>query len=81
MPVVISDETLRAAGLTEVDAPIEIACQMFDAGRLALWPAAKLAGMSRVEFEQALRERQISVYRMQVSNLVDDIAALDRLGI
>ena len=50
MPVVISDETLRQAGLTEREAVVEIACRLFDAGKLALWPAAKLAGMSRVEF-------------------------------
>jgi predicted HTH domain antitoxin len=81
MPVVISDETLRAAGLTERDALVEIACRLFDAGKLAIWPAAKLAGLSRVALEQALRERQIAVYRPEPGDLADDIAALDRLGI
>jgi len=81
MPVVISDETLREAGLTERDALVEIACRLFDAGKLALWPAAKLAVLSRVAFEQALRERQIAVYRPEPCDLADDIAALDRLGI
>jgi predicted HTH domain antitoxin len=51
MPVVISDETLRDAGLTEQEALVEIACRLFAAGRLALWPAAKLAGVDRVAFE------------------------------
>ena len=36
MPVVISDETLRAAGLSEREAAVEIACHLFDAGKLCL---------------------------------------------
>jgi predicted HTH domain antitoxin len=51
MPIVISDETLEQAGLTEREALIEIACRLFDVGKLHLWPAAKMAGLSRVEFE------------------------------
>jgi predicted HTH domain antitoxin len=81
MPVVISDERLRAAGLTEREALLEIACRLFGAGKLALWPAAKLAGVNRVAFEQALRERQIAVYRPEERDLADDLAALDTLGI
>jgi predicted HTH domain antitoxin len=81
MPLVISDETLRAAGLTEGGALVEFACRLFDADRITLWSAAKLAGLSRVEFEQALRERKIAVYRPQPSDLADDLMALDRLGV
>ena len=79
MPVVISDETLREAGLSEREAAVEIACRLFDAGKLALWPAAKLAGLRRSEFEQELRARQIPVYRPTVQDLADDLAALERL--
>jgi predicted HTH domain antitoxin len=81
VPLFISDETLQAAGLTEGDALVEFACRLFDAGRLPLWPAAKLAGLSRVAFEQALRERKIAEYRPKPSDLADDLRALDRLGI
>ena len=81
MPVVISDETLRDAGLNEREALIEIACRLFGAGKLALWPAAKLAGVNRVVFEQALHERQIAIHRPDERDLADDIAALDALGI
>jgi predicted HTH domain antitoxin len=81
MPVVISDETLRDAGLTERDALVEIACRLFGAGKLALWPAANLAGMNRVTFEKALSDRQIAVYRPDERDLADDIAALDALGV
>jgi predicted HTH domain antitoxin len=79
MPVVIPDEVLREAGLSERDAVVEIACRLFDAGRLALWPAAKLAGLSRSEFEQALGARKIPIYRPTVQDLTDDLAALEQL--
>ena len=81
MPLVISDEILREAGLTEGDALVEFACRLFDAGKMTLWSAAKLAGLSRVSFEQELRERKIAVYRPQSSDLADDLCAFDRLGV
>ena len=79
MPVVISDETLQQAGMTEREAVVEIACRLFDAGKLALWPAAKMAGLSRVEFESELMKREIPVYRPTLQDLKDDLATLERL--
>jgi predicted HTH domain antitoxin len=81
MPVVISDETLQQAGLTEREALIEIACRLFDIGKLHLWPAAKMAGMSRGGFEQELMNRKIPVYRPTLEDLADDMATLERLRI
>jgi predicted HTH domain antitoxin len=81
MPVVISDETLKQAVMTEREAVIEIACRLFDAGKLHLWPAAKMAGLSRVEFEQKLMNRMIPVFRPTIQDLLDDLAALRQLGI
>ncbi len=80
MPVIISDETLQQAGMTEREAVIEIACRLFDAEKLHLWPAAKLAGMSRVEFEGELIKRQIPIYRPTLEDLNEEMAALRRLG-
>ncbi|WP_435010855.1 UPF0175 family protein [Tundrisphaera lichenicola] len=79
MPVVISDETLKQAGLTESEAIVEIACHLYDAGKLTLWPAARMAGMNRSEFEQALMNRSIPVYRPTLEDLVEDVATLERL--
>ncbi len=79
MPVLIPDETLRAAGLTEREALIEIACRLFDAGKLHLWPAAKLAGLSRAEMEGELMSRKIAIYRPTMEDLAEDLATLNRL--
>lgn len=81
MPVTIPDEVLRQAGLTEREALIEIACRLFDAGKLALWPAAQLCGLDRVDFEIALADRGLAAYRPTPQDLRDDLATLDRLGI
>ena len=64
MPVIIPDETLKQAGLTENEALIEIACRLFDAGKLHLFPAARLAGLDRYAFESELISRGIAVHRV-----------------
>ncbi len=37
MPLVIPDDALREAGLSEREALIEFACHLFEAGKLHLW--------------------------------------------
>jgi hypothetical protein len=54
MPLVIPDETLQLAGMDEREAKIEIACRLFDAGKLTIGHAARLADLSVAEFEQQL---------------------------
>jgi predicted HTH domain antitoxin len=81
MPILtISDDRLKEAELTEDEALVEFACRLFDAGKLTLWSAAKLARLDRGAMEDALLERGISVYRPTPSDLVEDLATLDRLG-
>lgn len=63
MNVTIPDDIASQAGITAHEVMIELACRLFDGERLALWPAARLAGLSRVEFESELRKRGIAVYR------------------
>ena len=79
MPVVISDQTLEQAGLTEREVLIEIACRLYDMGKLHLWPAAKMAGLSRGKFEGELMDRKIPVYRPTIEDLEHDVATLRKL--
>ncbi len=80
MPVVITDETLKAAGMNELEAKVEIACRWFDSGKLALGHAARMAGLSDTEFEAELEHRGIPRYRYTEQMLDDDVAALKKLG-
>jgi predicted HTH domain antitoxin len=79
MPVIIPDETLKQAGLTEREMKVEIACRLYDADKLELWPAAQLAGVSRGEFEDELMSRRIPVYRPTVEDFQKDLKALDEM--
>ena len=74
MPVIIPDETLKQAGLSEDEARVEIACRLYDADKLHLWPAAQLAGLSRDEFESALVSRGITVHRIDEEYLKHELA-------
>lgn len=76
MPLTISDEVLRQAGLSECQARIELACLLLDQGRLALWPAARVAGLSRGAFERELIARSIPVYRMTRQEFERDLRSL-----
>lgn len=78
MPVVVSDEVLEKTGMTADEVRVELACRLYDIGKLALWPAAQLAGMGRGEFEGALMSRQIPVYRPTVEDIEHDLAAIER---
>lgn len=79
MPVLISDETLEQTGMTEREVVIELACRLYDLEKLPLWPAAKMAGMSRGEFEAELVKRKIPIYRPTLEDLADDLATVERL--
>ncbi len=81
MPVVIPDEVLQKAGLSEREMLIEIACRLFDIEKLGLWGAAQLAGLSRVEMEGELAKRNIAIYRPTVEDILQEIEGMKRLGI
>ncbi|MGA2700093.1 MAG: UPF0175 family protein [Isosphaeraceae bacterium] len=78
MPVVIPDEALLEAGWNPRDALVEFACRLFDAGKLTLPSAVRLAAMSRVAFEQELLSRRIPIYRPTLEDLEVDLEALKR---
>lgn len=81
MPLTLSDEVLQKAGMTPEEARVEIACRLFDAGKLHLWPAAQLAGMTRTQFEGELLQRKIPIYRPTLEDVMADLEAFKRLGI
>jgi predicted HTH domain antitoxin len=79
--ITIPDEVLKEAGLNPQEALIEFACRLFDAGRLTLHSAGKLAGLDRVAMEEALFQRKIPVYRPTIEDIDQELAAMKRMGI
>lgn len=80
MPLLISDEQLKQAGLTEDAARLELACRLFDANRLTLHQAASWVGLERIEMESALLSRGISVYRYTEDDLRSDLATMKQFN-
>jgi predicted HTH domain antitoxin len=80
MEITVPDEILQQAGLSEHEALVEFACRLFDAERLDLFLAARLAKLSRAQFEAELRTRHIPIYRPTLQDVEDDEAALRKMG-
>ena len=78
MPLILSDEELATLGLNSDEVRVELACRLFQAGKIALWPAAKLAKLSRVEMEDALHERKIPAYVITAEDFRHDMEVLNR---
>jgi predicted HTH domain antitoxin len=76
MPLIITDEELLAAGLTADAARIELACRLFQAGKLDLWPAAQLAGLTRVLMEDELLARKIPIYYVTEETWAEDLKSI-----
>lgn len=79
MTITISEEILKQAGLSEKDALIEFACRLFDAQKLNIHQAAKLAAIGRYEMEAELAKRGLPVYRYTEEMLRQDLETLDHL--
>jgi predicted HTH domain antitoxin len=78
MPLVISDEVLRAADMSAPEAQVEIACRFFDAGKLSFGHAAAAAGLDEKEFSRELIQRHIPRYRYTKEDLEQDRLSLDK---
>lgn len=72
MSLNIPDDILKEAGLTEGDALIELACVLFDKGRLGKGAAARLCGLDRTGLEAELHRRGLAVYRTTLEDYEQD---------
>ncbi len=79
MTITVPDDVLEQAGLSERDALIEFACRLFDAEKLDLFAGARMASLSRDEFESELHKRGIAIYRPTLADVADDELALQQL--
>jgi predicted HTH domain antitoxin len=80
VPLTISDELLTDAGLSVNEARVEIACRLYDSGKLTMPQATRWAGLSRTEFEAALLERQLPLVRVGEEYWRQELEGLQKLG-
>lgn len=79
MSVLIPDEILGAARLSETEFRQEVAVRLFQQERLTLAQAARLADVDRLRFQQLLASRGVSVHD-DVGEFEEDLQTLRSLG-
>ena len=72
MNLVISDELLKASGLTEDELFLEIILMLFQQDKLSLGKAAELLNMSQIQFQRLISGRGICVH-YDVAELREDV--------
>jgi predicted HTH domain antitoxin len=74
----IEDDILALSGLTESELRRELAIALFQAERLRLGQAAKLADQTQLEFQKALASRRIPIHYGS-EELDEDLQAIRQL--
>jgi len=72
----VPDGFLDESGLDEKELKTELACTLFARRKIDLWPAAQLAGLTRVEMENELADRNIPIYHIDEAYWEDEKKSL-----
>jgi predicted HTH domain antitoxin len=79
MNVVIPDDIILKTGLSSAEIKQELAVTLFQAERLTLAQASRLAGMSALDFQHLLASRQIPVH-YDVAEFEEDLETLSEMN-
>jgi predicted HTH domain antitoxin len=79
MTLVIPDEIIQAARMTEQEVVQTLAMALFQKEKLTLGQAARFAGVSQIEFQRLLASQGISVH-YDVADFEEDLATLRAMG-
>ncbi len=79
MSVVVPNEILTTARMSEAEMRQEIAIMLFQRDKLTLAQASRFAGMHRVAFQHLLASRQISLH-YGVEDFEQDLQTLRDMG-
>ncbi len=75
MSLVISDDLVRASGLSENELFLEIVLMLFRQDKISLGKASELMGMHRMQFQKLLSDRDICVH-YDVAEFQEDLKML-----
>lgn len=79
MSILISDDILQSARLTEDEFKQEIAVLLFQKEKLTLAQASHFAGMTRLQFQHLLASRNIPVH-YDIAEFEEDLKTLKDSG-
>jgi predicted HTH domain antitoxin len=78
MSLVIPDDILQSARMSETELRQEIAVLLFQKEKLTLGQASRLAGMGQMQFQHLLASRQIPLH-YDVAEFEEDLQTLQEL--
>lgn len=78
MSLLIPDEVLHSARISESELSQEIAILLFQKEKLTLGQASRLAGMSQLQFQHLLASRSIPLH-YDVAEFEEDLKTLQEL--
>lgn len=79
MSLVISEEIVKASGLSEQELIFELVLLLFQQEKISLGKAAELLNISQVRFQKILSDRGINIH-YDVEELQEDIQHLTAKG-
>ncbi|MDF5713040.1 MAG: UPF0175 family protein [Rhizonema sp. NSF051] len=79
MSVVIPDDILTAAGISEAELKLEIAIMLFQQEKISIGKARRLAGMNLIEFQREIASRGICIH-YDVEEFEADLKTLREMG-
>ena len=79
MSVVIPDDILEAAGISEAELKLEIAIMLFQQEKISIGKARRLAGMNLIEFQREIASRGICIH-YDVEEFEADLKTLREIG-
>lgn len=79
MSVIIPDDILQSAEMSEAELKLEIAIMLFQQDKISLGKARSLAGMSLLDFQREIASRGICIH-YDVDEFEEDIQTLRSMG-
>ena len=79
MSVVIPDDILEAAGISEAELKLEIAIMLFQQEKISIGKARRLAGMNLIEFQREIASPGICIH-YDVEEFEADLKTLREMG-
>jgi predicted HTH domain antitoxin len=79
MSLVLSDEIIRASGLSESELLLEIMILLFQQYKISLGKASEILGINQIRFQRLLADRGISVH-YDVDEFQEDLQHLHAKG-
>ncbi|HEY9707307.1 MAG TPA: UPF0175 family protein [Oculatellaceae cyanobacterium] len=79
MSLVVSDDIVKASGLSERELLLEIVIMLFQQDKISLGKASELMGMHRMQFQKLLADRRICVH-YDVAEFQEDLKTFQETG-